>query len=79
MNIWKPIDNKNSVARSSRHRNIVSIDDVKVKLIHKTTKQEFYPVYINLFGKIYYFTEDDGIIFIREDKINTYKIKEDEL
>lgn len=65
-----------NVTRSGRYRMMVTIDDKEVKLIHKITKSEFYPIYINPFGKMYYF-DDNEIVFIKEEKYKDYEVVEE--
>lgn len=61
--------------RSKRYKNIINTTlDKEVKLIHKITNEEYYPMYQNAFGRVYYWTEDDDIDFIAENKIDNYKI-----
>ena len=62
------------ISRSIRYKHQVSIDDKKIILINKETKER-YNCFQNTYDCIYYFDEDD-IFFLREDSLNKYEIEE---
>lgn len=64
------------IIRSNGYKRIISGNDKMVKLIHKNTKKEYYPMFKNMFGEIYYFDADNNIVFIRGNRINNYEIVE---
>lgn len=62
------------ISRSKRHRNIVCIDDIPVKLTRITDNQVYEPMYLNAYGRVYYFTEDECIVFMKDESLEKYKI-----
>lgn len=62
-----------NVIRSSRHKLMVSLDDTPVRLIKGD--KIFEPMYMNNYGKVYYYYGDD-IIFMNDEALHReYKIE----
>lgn len=64
------------VVRGNRHKYIVGVDDIPIKLIHKETKAIQY-AYKNIYDKVYIWLYDnDKLLFIRDKALNKYDIEE---
>ncbi|BAO04722.1 uncharacterized protein CBO05P1_003 [Clostridium botulinum B str. Osaka05] len=66
---------KMSNIRSERYKQAVSVYDIPVQLIRKEDNKILKPLYLNCYNKVYFFTEDDSVIFMKDKALEKYKIE----
>jgi len=61
--------------RSERYKQAVNVYDISVQLIRIEDNEVLKPLYLNCYGKVYFFTEDDDVMFIKDTELEKYKIE----